>query len=64
MKIENKNNLLLILKYSMRLYKRQNYLFILVCEWFRRSFAVLAGVDGSSQLTASQRCDSLNSPYA
>ena len=35
----------------------------LVGEWLGRSLAVLR-VDGSSLLTASQRCDSLNSPYA
>ena len=34
-----------------------------VGEWLGCSCAVL-GVDGSSLLTASQRCDGLNSPYA
>ena len=34
-----------------------------VCEWLGHSLAVLR-VDGSSLLTASQRCDGLNSPYA
>ncbi len=34
-----------------------------VGEWLGHSFAVL-GVDGLSLLTASRRCDGLNSPYA
>ena len=34
-----------------------------VGEWLGHSLAVL-GVDGSSLLTALQRCDGLNSPYA
>ena len=34
-----------------------------VGEWLGRSLAVL-GVDGSSLLTESQRCDDLNFPYA
>ena len=33
-----------------------------VSEWLGHSLAVL-GVDGSSLLAASQRCDGLNSPY-
>ncbi len=32
-------------------------------EWLEHSLAVL-GVDGSSPLTASQRYDGFNSPYA
>ncbi len=34
-----------------------------VGEWLGRSLVTL-GVDGSSLLTASLRCDDLNSPYA
>ncbi len=34
-----------------------------VGEWLGHSIAVMV-LDGSSLLTASQRCDGLNSPYA
>ena len=56
-------------KYVLDLKNQQTNVFLTsdidfsaVIEWLKQSLAVL-GVDGSSLLTASQRCDGLNSPY-
>ena len=49
--------------YHVHIYLFFKYQMSSVGEWLRHSLAVL-GIDGLSLLTASQRCDGLNSPYA